>query len=53
MLLSASLSEEAALMSFNTGNSVLLACAFLEADICFLVLFSFSQHLVGATFTDD
>lgn len=38
---------------FYYRNSVLLACVFLEAGICFLVLFSFSQRLVGDKCTDD
>lgn len=38
--LSAQLPEGVALMSFSTENIVVLACAFLEANACFLVLSS-------------
>lgn len=40
--MSASLPEEAVFMTFNTRNSVLLACAFLEAGICFSSVFFLS-----------
>lgn len=38
---------------FYCRSCALLAHAFLEAGICFSVLFSFSQHLVGDKCTDD